>query len=133
VKRLLVAALCGVAMIASAQAPSFADQAPTYEQMMREPAKLKGTNACWTGTVSQVQDGDKYSVLLVNMGRTVDDSIIVFSSKLPEPRIMENDVVEFCGEFLKLYTYESVGLGQVTAPEVYGRKVRRIGDTEARR
>ena len=71
------------------------------------------------------------SFFLVFPNSTVTDVILAhLPNKMPEPRIMENDTIELCGEFTRLYSYQAAGNYEVTAPVIVLDTVRRIKNAD---
>jgi hypothetical protein len=129
--RKLLIALCACAAMVPAVAS--ATQAPTYQQMMREPEKLAGTKACWTGRVFDVRESsDGFTVFYVNPDYPRAFNVIVagLQGKMPEPRIMQDDPVELCGQFTRLYTYATAANAEKTVPAISLDTVRRISNGE---
>ena len=129
-RKLLIALYACAAMFPVVAAN--ADQAPTYEQMMREPTKLKGTSACWRGTVLQIVENAPSNfhpytwVLVLPTPRALDIVSVYVPTKMPEPRIMEGDTVEYCGVFTRLRSYQSAENSEITSPVIASDDVRRI-------
>ena len=132
-KKLLITLCACTAMVIPtiASADRWMDPAPTYEQMMREPGKLAGTKACWRGLVFQVRETKEFTEFFVATNANFDDVSDVrpvyaqLSGKMPEPRIIDADTVEICGDFVRLYTYEGVKRNEITIPAIALDSVRR--------
>ena len=93
----------------------------TYEQMAREPEKYKGDEVCLRGKAIDVHD----SYMRIDITRKDaridwwDDDVVSWYSQQPgQPRVLDGDLVEFCGVFRGLYTYETILHAQRTIPRV---------------
>jgi hypothetical protein len=122
VRKLLIALCASVAFV-----PTIARaEAPTYEQMMREPNRFIHTSDCWRGRVFQIQEWpakpgeyEAGAYLLVAPNPSAMEVVTVsLIGQMREPRILEGDTVDFCGVFTRLRTYKTAGNFEVTSPVI---------------
>ena len=98
-------------------------KAYSYNEIARNPNKVKGNKAMVSGKVIQVLEDGETVNLRVNItnsgGRYSDTVLVVYTRKNPdEDRILENDIVTVYGTLEGLYTYDSTFGSKVTVPLV---------------
>jgi hypothetical protein len=97
----------------------------TYEEMARNPEKVKGSKAMFSGQVIQVIEHDDIVDLRVNIsniggGFNTDTVYVVYTRKSPdEDRILEKDNVTIYGTLDGLYTYDAVSGAKITLPLIF--------------
>lgn len=105
----------------------------TFKTLSRNPDKYKGYKYKFRGQVEQVLDSDSWfddsTTLRISVtpeknqfadGGVLWSDTMVASVNIPEgdDRILEGDIITFCGECDGLYTYESL-LGQkISVPKI---------------
>ena len=98
----------------------------TFEDLSRDPDKYKGQLVVVTGQVIQAMDAssaDYYCSYRANMtkgsyGIYYDTVLIYYDGYGKTPRILENDIVTFWGEYQGLTSYESIFGQTITLPHI---------------
>ncbi len=95
----------------------------TYKELARNPEKYKGKHVKFTGEVIQVMEGflvNSYRINVTKERYYWSDTVYVDHLRLDDsmPRILEDDIVIFYGEYEGLKTYTTIFGGSVTIPYV---------------
>ena len=108
----------------------------SYDQLAREPNKYKGTPVCLKGKIIQISynSRDELETMMridLNPGMFSMDGVIAtwfHRASVDEPRLLEDDYVEFCGLANGTYTYESAMVHiQITVPDIWTDVWKRVG------
>ena len=110
---------------------SIAHAAPSVDEMLHDPG-LIGRRSCWVGGIFQihnVKDGGEVILTVPPPYHGGKVPIVIAAHGDHEP-IAVGNVVEFCGTFFKLYTYNSTDAGTITAPVIEADSIRRVREGE---
>lgn len=99
----------------------------SYKELARNPDKHEGELVHFKGEVIQVieasygESGYRVAVTKNDYGYSYDDIIYLeYEVKKGQPRILEDDIIDFYGTFTGLMSYESTGAGKITIPSISG-------------
>ena len=107
--------------------PAATSQELTYEQMARTPTLYVDHYVSLHGKVVQRWEDENQVVLLININPGIVIAGYPKPSDIPiEPRILENDDVEFYGRFLELDPYDSIFRRQVTGPLIQIENIQQV-------
>lgn len=88
-----------------------------YSEYARRPDAHTGEQIRFDGEVVQVVEGIEYNVYRVAMNGDSDCMFYVtFTPTIESERVLEDDKVTVCGQFMGLYTYTSTLGGEITIP-----------------
>ena len=97
----------------------------SFEELSRNPDKLKGTALTFTGEVIQVTEpviGDtvtlRIDVTKTEYGFYTDTILATVEVPEGEDRILEDDIITFYGDCEGLYTYTSVLGSKISLPKI---------------
>lgn len=96
----------------------------TYEQMARNPKKVKGKYAKLTGEVVQVMEDGDFVELRVNITKDsygyYSDTVYVYYTMKSKKgdRILEDDIITIYGKLAGTETYTSVLGSEITLPKI---------------
>lgn len=100
-------------------------QSFTYEQIARNPDKVKGKNAKLVGKVVQVMTDNNSTNLRVNITKTgtystyyTDTIYVVYHPKSGEDKILEDDIITIYGTLQGDCTYTTVLGANITIPNI---------------
>jgi hypothetical protein len=93
-----------------------------YRQLEKDPDALAGTIVVYTGQVVQYDSATTTFNLRINVTPDgfggYDDTIWLDVDPAATSKVFRNSIIEFWGEVVGAYTYETVTGGQTTIPEV---------------
>jgi hypothetical protein len=106
----------------------------SYDSIARDPTKYAGTIVVFEGKVKQSLYDKNDKDVLLRVGVTQqkygiwDDVVWVYYQRKSkeEPRILENDMVRFWGEYTGIKTYKSVIGAPIQVPRVVSHIVERV-------
>jgi len=105
----------------------------SYEDLMRYSESYEGKWVCFEGQIAQVITDVPNIELLVATKKDewvgyIEDIIYLYSDDFSGERLLEEDIIQFCGESTGTITYEAIFGNQITVPEIetYDLYVKRI-------
>lgn len=95
------------------------DTGITYDQIARTPDDFFGEKLKFSGSVTQVMEGDGVVQIRFAIDDDYDKMILAeFDSSIVESRILEDDTITIMGTSAGLYTYTSTMGAEITIPSV---------------
>ncbi len=105
----------------------------SYEDLMRYSESYEGKWVCFEGQIGQVITDVPDIELLVATKKDewvgyIEDIIYLYSDDFSGERLLEEDIIQFCGKSTGTITYEAIFGNQVSVPEIetYDLYVKRI-------
>ncbi|MBR3553245.1 MAG: hypothetical protein IKN72_07630 [Clostridia bacterium] len=92
-----------------------------YLELARNPSSYEGQNVYFRGKIQQVVNEDVLfrAYLVYTDYENFDDTILIAcKTNADEERLLEDDIIEFWGEYTGLYSYVSVLNQKITVPSV---------------
>lgn len=94
----------------------------SYDNLARDPDTYDGKKIKFTGEVIQVVEGDYITAYRVDVTKTrygyTDTVYVMYVPEQGAQRVLEDDIVTLYGEYMGLYSYESIMGATITVPSM---------------
>jgi hypothetical protein len=106
-----------------------------YDELARNPGNYQGAIVVFDGKVAQAIEGGQNVTLRIDVnisepGRKIGSDMVYVDyrkDRPDEPRILEDDKVQFWGKYIGIYSYKSIFGQTIQIPHVVARTVEDYG------